>query len=127
MSRNKICLCGLLACAALAFTSAGCRKRGEHTVHQHRIDGSKRVILGPGPQLAKMRVVPSVGNCAPRADNLVTFGACCNATPCSGQCVATVEGKVECACFDVKGGCPTGLVCSKIRRGCVTPKEAQLP
>lgn len=127
MRTTAMRLCGLLVCAALVLTSSDCKKRGEHTVHQHRIDDSQRAILGPGPKLLPMRVVPSVGNCAPRADNLVTFGACCNGSSCSGQCVQTEEGKVGCACFEVKGGCPAGLVCSKIRRGCVKPKEAQLP
>jgi len=82
MSRNKICLCGLLACAALAFTSAGCRKRGEHTVHQHRIDGSKRVILVRARSLRRCGWSLRSGTVR-AADNLVTFGACCNATPCS--------------------------------------------
>jgi len=120
-------LSSLLVCAALILASAGCKRRGEHTVHQHRIDDAQRMVLGPGPKLPQMRVVPSVGTCAPKADNLVTFGSCCNASACTGQCVQTEQGTVACACYEVKGGCPAGLVCSKIRRGCVKPIDAQLP
>jgi hypothetical protein len=85
-------------------------------------------ILGPGPQLPKLRTVPSVGDCAPRdADNLVIVGACCNNQPCNGQCVQTETNQIACSCYGVEGGCAPGLVCCRFRRGCYKPEECQLP
>jgi hypothetical protein len=120
-----VCLLALI-CAFLCAVG-GCKRKGEHRVNQHRIDDSKRQVLGPGPVLRAFRVVPSTGTCAPKADNVATFGSCCNNSPCTGQCVLAENARVECACYDVKGGCAAGLVCSKIRRGCVKPQDAQLP
>ena len=84
--------------------------------------------LGPPPPIVEPAVVASKGDCAPKdADNITIFAACCNDQPCRGQCVKGERGTVECACYDVKGGCPADKVCSKLRRGCVSRKEAELP
>ena len=112
---------------ALFLACGGC-KRGAHRVNQRHIPDSQRTVLGPGPTPVRLEVVPSSGNCAPKeADNLVILGACCNDTACGGQCVRGAESKIECACFEVKGGCPAGQVCSRVRRRCVKLEEAQLP
>jgi hypothetical protein len=50
----------------------------------------------------------------------------CNDQACRGQCVAGEGSRVECACYDLKGGCPADKVCSKLRRAGVTPREAEL-
>jgi len=110
---------------SIAF-STGCNRSGHHVREQH-IPDSARARLNGGPTLPRLNVVPSRGGCAPKADNLVVFGACCNSLTCNGQCVKDDTGLIGCACFEVKGGCHDDKVCSKIRRGCVKPRDAQLP
>lgn len=87
----------------------------------------ERPQIEASPEPPPLNVVASQGQCAPPADNLVTLGSCCNNTPCSGQCVSGAEGKVECACFGTRGGCPQGQVCCRFRRRCVPPGECELP
>jgi hypothetical protein len=106
--------------------AGGCNRGGRH-VKEQRIPDSARARLDAGPTMHKLNVVPSQGTCAPKADNLAVFGSCYNNVACSGQFVKDDAGQIGCACFDVKGGCQEGLVCSKIRRGCVAPLDAQLP
>jgi hypothetical protein len=84
-----------------------------------------RIVAPAEPQ--RLPVVPGKGTCAPPADNIVILGSCCNDTACAGQCVTVAEGKVECSCFGVRGGCAAGTVCCKFRHRCVPAKECQLP
>jgi hypothetical protein len=114
-------------CVLSVLAITGCKRGADHVVKKQYIPDSQRAKVSPWPTPVRFEVVPSKGTCAPKADNLTIFGSCCNDKPCIGQCVKLEDGQIGCACFGVKGGCPEGLVCSKIRRGCVTLLEAQLP
>lgn len=108
----------------------GCSRQptAEEIVRNRKPFPTSGKSLGPPPPIIEPAVVASKGACAPKdADNLTVFSACCNDQPCRGQCVRGEDGKTACACYDVKGGCPADKVCSKLRRGCVSPKEAELP
>lgn len=123
MTRRALLLGSAFLLIAL---SSGCH-RNEHHVKEQRIPDSERASLTPGPTLPRLNIVPSHGTCGPKADNVAVFGSCCNELACNGQCVRDDTDKIGCSCFAVKGGCQNGLVCSKIRRGCVKPIDAQLP
>jgi hypothetical protein len=64
-------------------------------------------------------VVAGAGSCAPSADGVRNLGACCNDTPCHGQCVVE-SGRTDtsCSCFGVAGGCGPGEVCCNRTRSC---------
>lgn len=127
-------LCWLVL--ATAFL-AGCAQNGRRVSSETgetqispeaaRKERERPQIEAPRPEPPRPPVVPSQGDCAPPADNKVTFGACCNNTPCVGQCVQAAEGKIECDCFGVRGGCQQGQVCCKIRRGCVPADQCDVP
>jgi hypothetical protein len=110
-------------CATSKTAAAPGRDTAEEAARRER----ERPRIEASPEPPPLNVVASEGECAPAADNLVTLGACCNNTPCSGQCVTAAEGKVECSCFGVRGGCPQGQVCCNFRHQCVPPKECELP
>jgi len=124
--------CTLLA---LALAAAGCTQNSGKRAPQGQTGISEeaarrererpRIEAPPAPP--PLPVVPSKGNCAPPADNIVILGSCCNDQPCNGQCVAAAGEKIECACFEVRGGCPAGKVCCKFRRGCTLPNDCEPP
>ena len=121
---------------ALALAAGGCAQNSNQKAPQGpahiseeaaRRERERPRIEAPPPP-PPLRVVPGKGTCAPKeADNLVTLGSCCNDKACIGQCVAADGDKIECTCFDVRGGCSEGQVCCKFRRGCTLPKDCELP
>jgi len=120
----------LILTVVLLLALAACRREltEEDIVRQRKPQPTSGKTLGPPPPIVEPVTAPSQGDCAPKdANNLTTFGACCNDKPCRGQCVKGEDGRIECACYEVKGGCPPDKVCSKLRRACVPPKEAEWP
>ena len=91
-----------------------------------KIERERPALPAPKPE-PLLKVVPSVGECAPPALKGETFGSCCNGKTCNGQCVELEDGSTGCACFDVPGGCAEGLVCCKVRRACVPEDECGVP
>ena len=58
--------------------------------------------------------------CAPPHEAAVEEAACCNDTPCYGQCARhSPEGSIVCECATVVGGCRSGTKCCSFVLGCV--------
>ena len=121
---------GVFAAAALlACALAGCRGRSAEKPQREGPDRSD--LAGrdaerqpiPTPPEPRFQVVESRGTCAPPADGVRNVAACCNDRPCHGECV-TERGSaaVQCACFDVVGGCREGEICCKRLRACMKPE-----
>ncbi|MBI2391107.1 MAG: hypothetical protein HYV09_16060 [Deltaproteobacteria bacterium] len=46
------------------------------------------------------------------------YQACCNGVACTGQCVKTASGRIECRCYSLVGGCGSEQVCCWAYSGC---------
>jgi hypothetical protein len=119
----------LVAAALVAASLAGCARRAE----KPQREGPDRSDLAgrdaerkpiPSPPPPRFLVVESRGTCAPPSDGVRNVAACCNDQPCQGECVTERGGEaVQCACFDVVGGCREGEICCKRLRGCMKPEQ----
>lgn len=115
---------------ALPVLIAGCQQRGapsDQRVNEQRERPSVDDNASADAQKQPLRpieppsytVVASMGTCAPVADGVRNVSACCNDTPCRGQCVIEPGSKdTTCSCFGVRGGCPEGEICCKRTRSC---------
>jgi hypothetical protein len=74
--------------------------------------------FSPVPLLTPVVLYYGEGNCAPRFANGMR-GTCINNQPCNGFGMKDANGSLSCACYEVKGGCPNGFICSAIERRCV--------
>lgn len=87
--------------------------------------------LTPGQPVERVAPLPRVeveygeGDCAPRYSNGAR-GTCINNRPCNGFGFRDASGRLECACFAVKGGCPDGQACSVRSRTCGLPPDADI-
>ncbi len=117
-----------VATALLAVALAGCARRAA----EPQPEGPARSDLAgrdaerqpiPPPPEPRFQLAESRGTCAPPADGVRNVSACCNDQPCQGQCVSE-RGRepVQCACFDVVGGCREGEICCKRLQACVKPE-----
>jgi len=117
------------AAALLAVATAGCTDR---SAEKPQREGPDRTDLAgrdaerqpiPAPSEPRFQVAESRGTCAPPSDGVRNVAACCNDSPCHGECV-TERGSasVQCACYDVEGGCREGQICCKRLRGCMKPE-----
>lgn len=115
---------GLLACAAMLC--AACAPLPPAGTAGGDVSS---VPLAAGPAIQRVAPLPRVeidygeGDCGPRFSNGMR-GTCINKQPCNGFGFKDAAGKLECACFDTKGGCPDTHVCSLRARACVAPSEA---
>lgn len=50
--------------------------------------------------------------------------SCCGGAPCNGGCLTSGASKT-CDCFAIAGGCPPGLICCLIKKGCTAAGSCQ--
>lgn len=84
---------------------------------------SRRALLGtplpmePSP-FEKFDIAVVGGSCAPKINAKFAVSACVNEQPCNGYGTRLPGGKLDCACYEVAGGCDGRSFCNHRTHQC---------
>ncbi len=118
----------LMAAVGLALVTA-CTAPGRVAMLEAEPAPGEQVIAQRQAQLARgERMVPAAGerfdiaivggSCAPKPLAKFAVTACVDERPCNGHGLRAADGKVACACYEVRGGCAADTFCHLRSRSC---------